>query len=369
MRITFVTPVPIMAGGIRVIAIYAQQLRKRGHEVNVVAPLASPLSKRARLRMLLQGRRWPRYEPRPQNHFQLMGVPVSYLDRPGPVTGADVPDADVVIGCLWSAANWVSAFGPSKGAKVHFIQGYESHPQGDNAPLEAAWRLPMHKLVISQWLADLARERFGDPDVSVVRNSVNTRQFQAPPRAKRPELAVGFVYSDAWSKAAEVAVEACRLASQRIPALHVRVFGHAPLPAQVKLPANSEYVVNPPQETLSHLYASCDAWLWSSRQEGFGLPILEAMACRTPVIATRAGAAPELLDEGRGLLVDCDNPEAMAEAIAQVHALSGPDWKALSDRAYAYVHGYRWEDAAGLFERVLERVSAAHRQSRMDGKE
>ena len=54
-----------------------------------------------------------------------------------------------------------------------------------------------------------------------------------------------------------------------------------------------------------------------SRHEGFGLPAAEAMACGAPVVATRAGALPELLRVGSGgVLAERDCPESLAQQIA-----------------------------------------------------
>jgi glycosyltransferase involved in cell wall biosynthesis len=66
-----------------------------------------------------------------------------------------------------------------------------------------------------------------------------------------------------------------------------------------------------------------DAFLLSSRCEGFGNVIVEALGCGTPVIATRCEYGPaEILDEGRyGVLVETRNPAAMAEAMDQVATL------------------------------------------------
>ena len=110
--------------------------------------------------------------------------------------------------------------------------------------------------------------------------------------------------------------------------------------------------LKPPQALIPELYAQCDAWLFTSKSEGFGLPILEAMACRTPVIASRAGAAPDLIDSRNGFLVET-KPEAFAEKIVEVSRMHNDDWRSLSDNAYSAAHGYGWDDATEKFEGAL----------------
>jgi len=70
-------------------------------------------------------------------------------------------------------------------------------------------------------------------------------------------------------------------------------------------------------EDLPEIYAGSEVFLYPSLYEGFGLPVLEAMACGTPVVCSRATSLPEVAGEA-ALLVDPHRPEDMAEAVARL---------------------------------------------------
>ena len=74
-----------------------------------------------------------------------------------------------------------------------------------------------------------------------------------------------------------------------------------------------EYASEP---ELAGLYRGASALIFPSRYEGFGLPVLEAMASGTPVVATTAGAIPEVAGDA-AILVEPGDPEALAEGIRQ----------------------------------------------------
>ena len=211
----------------------------------------------------------------------------------------------------------------------------------------------MHRVVVSKWLQQLVVSRAGDPHVSLVPNSVDLRCFQAKRHSKQSQPTVGFVYSTASCKGCDLALEACRIALKELTNLQIIAFGSRIPSKRMLLPQNIEYTLRPEQHLLKKIYSSCDTWLFPSRSEGFGLPILEAMACRTPVIATPAGAAPELLSNGGGVLVKPEDPEDMARAIVHVCSLRNLEWLQLSDSAYRTASSYTWEDATDLFENSL----------------
>jgi len=66
-------------------------------------------------------------------------------------------------------------------------------------------------------------------------------------------------------------------------------------------------------------YQQADLFVLPSRRESFGLVLAEAMACGLPVVATTAGAIPEVVEDGvTGLLVPPDDPDALANALVSL---------------------------------------------------
>jgi alpha-1,6-mannosyltransferase len=91
---------------------------------------------------------------------------------------------------------------------------------------------------------------------------------------------------------------------------------------------------------LAQYLASVDAFVHAGAHETFGLVALEAMACGRPVVATRAGALPELIPANAGVLAEPHSPADLAAAIASLYER---DLDALGAAARAHVEAnYHW---------------------------
>lgn len=353
VRITFVCPTADMSGGNRVVSIYADRLRARGHEVSAVhLPWGTP-TLRKRLRALLKHGKILRTRDPKHSHLHKKNIPTKSLDRHRYVVDSDVPDADIVVATWWLTAEMVGGLSPSKGAKFYFIQGFDRRPGQPAQRVEETYRLPMHCIAISQWLSDSLRECGRETDITLIPNSVDGEQFQTEARGKQPVPTVGFLYSPNAIKGTDIAAQAITKARETLPSLRLVAFGHGSPSADVPLQDGDTCYENAEQDALKSIYSQCDAWLFPSREEGFGLPILEAMACRTPVIATPAGAAPELVSEENGILLDTHEPQEMADAIIRLCSLEEEAWRERSDKAFVATQNYTWEDATDRFEAAL----------------
>ncbi len=144
-------------------------------------------------------------------------------------------------------------------------------------------------------------------------------------------------------KGCDIALKAFSLAAEKISNLRLIAFGSGNTPHPNLLPDGTEYNKAPTQYRVKEFYSKCDAWLFSSSSEGFGLPI----------IGTPAGGDPELQACGGGILVKPKDPEDMAKPIEQISQLSDAEWRAMSKTALEKVINYTWEEATNLFEAEL----------------
>lgn len=111
-----------------------------------------------------------------------------------------------------------------------------------------------------------------------------------------------------------------------------------------------------PDDLLPAVYSAADVLAFPSLYEGFGLPILEAMACGTPVVSSRASCLPEVA-EGAALLVDPEDAEELAQALER--AIGDKSQRAaLRQRGLERAAQYTWRAAAEKLLAVYQQVAS-----------
>lgn len=106
--------------------------------------------------------------------------------------------------------------------------------------------------------------------------------------------------------------------------------------------------------TLVQAYNAADVLVAPSFHEGFGITLLEAMACGTPVITSNVSAMPEVVDDA-GILVDPNNSQAIADAVCRLQSNS-TYYQGLGEKGLKRVESFTWEKVAEQMTEVYEKV-------------
>lgn len=124
-------------------------------------------------------------------------------------------------------------------------------------------------------------------------------------------------------------------------------------------PQRVQFLGEPDDDSLGELYASAGLLLTASYDEGFGLPVLEAMAHGCPVVAASRAALPEVVGDA-GWLVDPDDADAVTHAMHRVLTDSALRRRLIS-RGLTRARSFTWRAVAdrmiNLYDRVLHESS------------
>jgi glycosyltransferase involved in cell wall biosynthesis len=203
--------------------------------------------------------------------------------------------------------------------------------------LQARWerrnvRAAERVIVPSRYSAAVAQDVYGVPAgvLAVVPEPIDLgewrRRFAAatPPTSAAPTvLAVARMYP---RKRLDDLLRAAVALRTRIPHLRVRIVGEGPESARLRALARQlglgdtvTFLGEIARQALAVEYVGADCFCLPTVQEGFGIVFTEAMAAGLPVVACRAAAVPEVVEDGRtGLLVSPRSPEELGMALEKV---------------------------------------------------
>ncbi len=324
-------PILEVSGGARIIAGHAQRLAKKGHDALIVAPRPAHFTFKEKAKALL-GIGDRQFGP-DQSLVALAGVPLhmanrrSVPDRIIPRAGRRRDHRDVVGDSRVDLATRAA-----KGAKADHIQHYETFQNVPAERVDAVWRLPIAKIAVAQWLIDLGRSGSGSsrrsryPTASITICSMRARGAE---ESRRRSVS----FSRGALQGCRDQPQGHRAGQEARPDVRFLSFG-AVMPAAADSRPDCEFHYRPTQAQIADIYGRCDAWLSTSRTEGFNLPPLEAMANGCPAVRLKTGRPLEILKDGvNGFLVDAGDDEGFADATLRILSLSETDWRSMSAAA------------------------------------
>jgi L-malate glycosyltransferase len=163
--------------------------------------------------------------------------------------------------------------------------------------------------------------------IEVIHSGIEVERFDALPGQLREELGlpaetllVGTLAAFVRHKGFDVLLEAVERVGRVFPGAHFVWAGEGELEENLRAEAAQRGLRNLTflgfRDDVVNLLRSLDVFVLASREEGLCTSLLDAMACRLPLVATRVGGIPEAVLHGQnGLLVPPGDPEALAETL------------------------------------------------------
>jgi glycosyltransferase involved in cell wall biosynthesis len=351
MKATLLIPFIQPTGGIRGFFEHANRLTRHGHEVTIVCPMiplrfgnslfnprfTGKLAVKT-IRNLFIGKR--------VNWFTLR----ARLKIVPTLNHRFIPAGDVVIATAWPTASYMEKYPAAKGRKVYFVQHYEVE-DGPKDLIDRTYRIPARYIAISDFSARVVNRNFGTTFDAIVPCGINLQMFYNPDKRFNLTKRIMMFYSRGSRKGAEDGLKAITLIKEKHPEVAVSLFGFGKYGGQDK---NIVYHRNPDDERLRKLYCQHDIFLYSSRYEGYGLPPMEAMACKCAVVTTNVGAIPSYTIAGEtAILCEPNDPRALADGAIKLiedEALL----RKISLAGYGHIRNFTWEKSADRLEQYLK---------------
>lgn len=273
--------------------------------------------------------------------------------------------------------------------QINYIQQFAQYKRKyigitplENGPLTMSWAAPLFNADFMFFISELGKQeamKAGMTKVDHLVVGVDT-EFWRPPineeksllrnglGIKEDEFVILTVADNQERKNLWAALEiTSRLKKSGVKVRYMLVtreqspFGWKLRDLAIKLDINQEFLVfnrGLPIRDLWGLYAAADAYLQTSKAEGLGMPVLEAMACGLPCVATDTGALHELLD-GRGWLIepeytftdvwgnskrDMISIKSAHDSLLEIH--NGGRVESATKKSIEYIHTRTWDYAA-----------------------
>lgn len=352
MTITFLFPNSGYqpCGGLKVICEYANRLAKDDHDVHIAYAGSLFWGKKTLfhkctgiiryLQTYLKGyscKRWFALDKRVKEYWCW-----SLNER-------HVPKSDIYICTSPYTAMYLNEYS-TQSKMFYFIQDYENWGGITDAQLKATFHYPLQKIVISNWLKAIVEEE--KERCVMIPNGFNTSDFKMmTPYEHKDKFLITMLYHTMGRKDCALGFRALDVVRQKYPQLRVNIFGTTERPAG--LPAWYEYHQQPDKETLNQLYDEAAIFIGTSRVEGWGLTVGEAMLCGCAVACTAIPGYREMAtDDETALLSPVGNAEAIAANIIRLIEDDALRFR-IAESGHKNIQQYTWEKSYALLKQTL----------------
>lgn len=236
------------------------------------------------------------------------------------------------------------------GCKVFNVHGVTLR---DPRLRDIAWNEKIPKIAVSNYVRQEIL-RAGINDVyAVVPNGIDTSEY-FPDGRESDRTAVGTVYSLGVAKDPETIISVFAKLHQLRPNIPLVCFGSDRRPKE--LIQAVQYKRLPTVIEARRMYSRCAVWFCASRSEGFGMPLLEAMACGCAAVCTDCGGPNDFLKPGiNGIIVEKEAPAKIVEEVIKIIDDKSKQ-KQLADEAIKTAKMLSWSSAACHMEKVLKNI-------------
>jgi glycosyltransferase involved in cell wall biosynthesis len=339
MKILFLSPHVKISGGMRIILTYADLLASMGHDTVVVIP------HKQRYRRILANvvKRNPRWFP----HFRASVLRVESFDE------KFLPPADILVAGNYNIALQMEKFSKRAGAQFYLVQHDERLYHGEREVVDRAYRLPLKKLAVATWLQELLKKKYGQ-ESELLLNPFDRTLFHPLRKESHDEVRILVLDHTYEWKGTKEGVEIVSDLKKKYPSIRLVGFGVRREHSEYDF---NEYHFDVPQEKLAWLYSRADIFLCSSWDEGFGLPSIEAMACKTAVVTYDNGGSRDFAFDGKTAMVAERRNKERLKAKLEELVINKALRDKIAEGGYRFVQTLpTWEDQVLKMENIFQKI-------------
>ena len=200
-------------------------------------------------------------------------------------------------------------------------------------------------------------------NITVIHNGIDTEEFAPIENIERDKFRlITTASADVPLKGLDFSLKALNILKNDFPEIHLIVIGNIKknghterLIKKLKLSEHVTFKSNLTRLEITELYASSSVAIVSSLYEGFGYPVIEAMSCEIPLIATNISSIPELTSNF-AKLIDIKNEKMIADSVKEI-LLNYSNYKELARLGRQHViKNFNWIKIAEEYERAISKT-------------